>query len=564
MKSIFPAVLAALACCISCVAVDSGMGGSLIPVDQTYTIYNESENIPAEALSTKMADSLSGYSQSRITIGAIRDSKYGLTTRSSVLTLIPPYDTLDFGNVKAAKFLQFHFAVAFDSTSIGQDRQEYIIQNLKAYALNKAVDPAKSYDSNDCSKSIDVDFSKSIARGNPVVYGADSLSFDFTEEFGRRFLSITQEELDDYDKFVAKYPGIWLSTSAPIGNGGRINMYELQLTYDSSYYSLDGNMATLKLKCDYDYDGKAETDTAFYFMVGLSEKIQMDSLLSNVSSGSYPQYALNLTGHETRKMAGPVTEEICIEGGGGLKPVISALGLKHLAEKIITSKGADPTKVVINKASLVFPFEFPDNYEDMRLYPTTLSPTCRMVQGDTLAVFASLTDASSSDENQGDINRSTLRYEPEITYHLQELLKINESPVSGETATEKEKRKRLLSGQYDIWFIIMAQEESTSSSSSSSSSDMSEYYQYLAYQSYYNSMYGGYGSYGYSGYDSYSNYYSYMLAAMYASSSSSSTSYSSAVDKDRFYKASLNGPAFSDPSLRPKFKITFSVANPTH
>ena len=129
---------------------------------------------------------------------------------------------------------------------------------------------------------------------------------------------------------------------------------------------------------------------------------------------------------------------------------------------------------------------------------------------------------------------------------------------------------------YDIWFIITAHEVTTTTNSNDSS--LSDYYQMLAYQNYYNSMYGGYGGYGYGGYgygyggygyggyggygyDPYTNYYSYMMMAQYANQSSTSTTATDVLDKDRYYCGLLYGPRYSDASLRPKFKLTFSVAN---
>ena len=89
------------------------------------------------------------------------------------------------------------------------------------------------------------------------------------------------------------------------------------------------------------------------------------------------------------------------------------------------------------------------------------------------------------------------------------------------------------------------------------------YYQYL------NSMYGGYGGYGYGGYgygyggygyDSYgySNYYNMMmLNAMYANTGSKTTT-TATLDKDRYYKAILNGPD-ADEKRRPRLTVTYSI-----
>lgn len=565
MKFRFPAIAAALvSCCLSCVNVDPELGGSLIPVDQTYRIFPCETMLPFGSVKMQMTDSLSGFSQSRITIGAIRESGFGLTSRACALTLVPVRDTLDFGNVDAAIITGFHFAAAYDTTSVSRSDQLRILQNVKAYSLKEPVKPGRDYDCNGDSVTDKVDFSTSIIKSGGVLNGSDSLSFDFTDEYARRFLQITQDDLEDFNKYSAKIPGIYLTTDEPAGDGGRINMFELQIGYDSNLGYVVGNYALLSMMCDYDDDGIAEKDTAFFFVYGLNDFTKIDSLFTNSSRGNYPEYCLNLTSHETRGREGDAGELMTIEGGGGLKPVISALELKHLSEEIIASKGGDPATAVINKATLVMPFEFPSDYRDMDKYPVILSPTCRIRQNDTTVVFAGLTDASSADENHGEINRSLLQYEPDITYHLQELLKIHETPVEGESETEKTRRKMLLGGEYDIWMIITAYEKVETTSSSSSSS-VSDYYQYLAYQNYYNSMYGGYGGYGgygYGGYgyDSYTNYYNYMMMAAYASgSSSSSTSYVEKLDKDRFYNATLYGPAYEDGSLRPRLELTFSL-----
>lgn len=568
MRLTFPAIAAALLCCLSCVEINTELGGSLIPTDQTYTIHPTKADLPYGAVLQQLADSLSGYSQTRITVGAVRDSRFGLSTRSCALTLVPVRDTLDFGNIAAAKIKRFHFAAAFDTVSVPFESQRRILQSVKVHSLAEPMRPGRDYNSN--GNTVKVDYSKSIVKGSPVVDGADSLRFDFTEEYAKRFLSITQDDLKDFSKYSRKIPGIHISTDTPMGDGGRINIFELQVGYDSNLGYVTGNYAMLNMLCDYDNDGTPEKDTAFFFAFGLQDFVKLDSLFSdsNTSRGSYPEFSLNLTGHQTRQLEGPAGEEVAVEGGGGLKPVVSALELKHLAESMILAEGGEPTGAVINKASLVFPFRFPDNYLDMERYPYILSPTCRIRQNDTTVVFAGLTDASSSDENQGIVNRSTLRYEPDITYHLQELLKIHETPVTGESDNDKMKRAKLLGGQYDIWLIITAHEVTKTSNETDSS--LSDYYQMLMYQQYYNNMYyGGYGGYGYGGYgyggygsygyDPYSNYYSYyLMASLYGNSGTSETA-QDLLDKDRYYNATLYGPQCADASLRPKFELTFSL-----
>ena len=573
MKFHIPAIAAALLCCLSCVDINTELGANLVPIDQTYTIHPVRANLPEGSISMKLTDSLSGYSQTRITIGAVRDERFGLTRRTSAITIVPVKDTLDFGNAAAAKVLGFHFAAALDSVSVASFDQAPIIQQVRVHSLASAVDPSKDYDC--LGSSVKVDNSKSIVKGTPTINGSDSLSFDFTEEYARRFLALTQDDLSSFEKYTAKIPGIYIGTDDPAGNGGRINIFDLQVGYSSSDRYVKGNYARLHLLCDYDRDGKPEKDTTFNFIYGFPDFMNVDSLFTNVSRGEFPEYALNLTEHETRSMAGKAGSIVSIEGGGGLKPVISALSLKHMAEDLIRAEGGDPSLAVVNKATLIFPFPFPDDYREMFKFPQVLTPVCRLRQAGDVVSFAALTDASSSAENQGEINRSTLVYEPDITYHLQELLKIDEKLEPGRTytAAEQARHLKLVRGEYDIWLIITAHETIVTESSTQ---ELNDYYQMLAYQNYYNSMYGGYGGYGgygygyggygyggYGGYgyNSYSNYYNMMMLASMYNQSSSSTSTQDMLDKDRYYCGTLYGPEYEDATLRPRLELTFSIPN---
>ncbi len=546
MKTRLLALAAVLFCCYSCIETDSTLGGNLVPTVETYTFHTV--EVPLEGITTKMADNLSGYSDARITIGAIREPEYGLTTRSSAVTLIPLFqDKLDMG--KNPVFKRFRFAAACDTTSFLDPTQENILQRVNVYALEHALDPEVDYDINRPIQHS----TKRIAKGTPVINGTDSLTFEFTEEFGKKYLQITQDDLKDIETYLAKFPGIYMETEIPQEDGGRIDMLDVQMAYDKDYGYIMGNVATLNYSAEFDGIRK---DTTVLFWYGAADFFPLDSLFE-AYTGTFPQYALNHTGQETRDRAGDAQREITIEGGGGLKPVISALSLKHQVEKAIIEAGGNPKDAVINKASLIFPFVFPEDYKDMSYWPYRLSPTCRLVNDESTA-YMGLTDSSSSNENQGDVDRSLMRYAPDITYHMQEILKVDES------ATDKSSTKNLLSGNYDIWLLVMAQE--TVTTVSTASKEQQEMLNYLAYSSYYNGMYGGYGYGGYGGYGGgyggygsyYNNYLTYAMMAQQASVSHTSTSKSIKLDTDRFYRAALNGP---ESNSAPTLKLVFALPN---
>ena len=533
MRKSFLALAAAALCCLSCIEINYGVGSDLIPQNQRYKIYTRT--IPIENITMEMADSLSGYSNTRITVGAVRDDLFGLTTRTGVITLIPMFqDTLDLGKNQIYK--GFHFAAARDTLSSSRADQEHIFQTFRVYELAEPTDVSVNYD---CNRPVE-HLGENLAKSTVIYNGGDSLSFNFSDEFGKRCLEdLAKNGVGDIDSYLERFPGIYIEADAPAGNGGRINMFRLQVDYDSKNYYIRGNHASLNFSAEFDGVRK---DTTLMFYYGATDFYDLDSLFRTTGNGSFPQYALNLTSQETEALAGQAGEKLYVEGGGGLKPRITGLELKHLAEDAIREAGGDPATSVINKASVILPFEFPEDYNDMDHWPQVLSPTCRIIteldeDGEGgMATFMSLSDSSDENANLGDVNRSTLKYSPDITYHVQSLVRIDENDTSDEQT------KKLLNGSYDVWFLIMANEliETTDVSSSST-----------------NDLY----SYGYGGYsDYYSNYYTYaMLAAMYSNANTTTQTETVMLDKDRYYNATLNGPDYPDESLVPQLRITFAI-----
>ncbi|MCQ2140572.1 MAG: DUF4270 domain-containing protein [Bacteroidales bacterium] len=530
---------AALAGSHSCISTNMGVGENMIPIDQQYSVYRS--ELDLKDVYMQMADSLSGFSNSHITIGAIRDPEFGLTKRGCALTLVPMLDTMDFG--KNTKIKAFNFNAAPDSVSYADENQKYIIQNINVYELEEAPD-FKKFDINGSIKH----GKKRITKGSPVyTFNGDSLTFKFSDEFAQKFLTIKPGETKNFKEYLKRFPGIYIETDVPAGEGGRINTFNVQLGFDSQYYYFTDTYASLDIVAEYD---GVQKDTSFLFYYSPTRHMDVDSLLQKGTSGNYPQYCLNIAEHSTRDRAGKAKDKILVEGGGGLKPVVKATDLKKMVIAEL-SKHGDPSKAIVNRATLVFPFEFPEDYKQMYKFPSYLNPTVK-VKGEDYVSFASLTDTSSEDEDPGAINRSLLQYSADISYHVQSILSLkDESKISN----------------YDVWFLNMS--TMTVVTSNESNSSMSDYYNYLAYSSYYNSMYGGYGGYGgygyggygyggYGGYgDYYSNYYNYAMMASLYSSSSSTTSEKVEMNSDSFFCAELNGPD-SPTGRTPKLNIVFS------
>lgn len=556
----FAAIGAILLGSASCINIDETLGKNLIPTDQKWDVFTPAPE-PLTQIRMQMAD-LSGYSTTRFTFGSINDDILGTCIKSTSFTLVPVMDSLDLG--KNTKIRGFHFTAVRDTISASDDSQKRILQNVYVSELKAPLDSNVMYASSFMDAALRDKYlapDKLITEGIPVYEGGDSLSFEFSREFTEKFIGkLKKTPLDSMDLYLKELPGIYITTDAPTGKGGRINMFKVEVGQDENNY-VTGNYAELKITAD--YGSRKDVDTSFVFIFGLGDFLKNLSNTSNLI-----QYAFNAGDHDTMEKyqgAGIEAEDVIyVEGGCGVKPVIKASEIKDIIDKHLMEAGIiDYKQVVINKATIVLPYDVEGNYSELDYYPTTLSPTVRLKSDDGKYIsFAGLTDSSISSENQGEINRSLSMYSPDISHHVQEIMKLDR--------LDKEFSKKI--DKYDIWFLIMHNEKTTASSSANSSY-MQDYYNNLMYNSYYNSMmynpygYGGYGyggyGYGYGGYGyggyGYSNYYNYLMMAMYSSSynSSSTSSYTSEMDKDRFYRARLNGPQSG--SAVPQLKITFSA-----
>ena len=552
----------------SCVEINETLGEDFIPTDQIWDVYScKAEKL--HQITMEKSDKLSGYSTTRFTFGATRDDRF-INSKSTSFTLVPLDKSIDFGKEENGYPIvtQFHLSAERDTLSMVYDYQEKILQNVYVRSLKEPLDSDVLY-SDTVLESTD----NLITSGIPIYDGGDSLSFDFSLEYAYAVIKgikdFQSEEKDTLSYYLKHVPGIVISTDPQTEKGGRINMFNLPLNTESGY--ITGNYAELKIKGLYDYSDEP-VDTSFVFYFGPSDFLKEDDT-------SYPtQYAFN---SNTNEIIGQTYDEfieawdgekIYIEGGSGLKPVIKAREIRSIVSKLLkqtkdTEEHAniDTNTVVINKATIILPYNVGTSYDKLDKYPMMLSPTVRLTSkaeddGEVLYTYAGLTDSSIESEDQGNINRSLNMYSPDISHHVQEIVNLKQE----KDETDEDFAARV--SKYDIWMLII-HEEITETNNSSSYDD---YYNNLMYNSYYNNMmydpygygygYGGYyGGYGY-GYDSYgyNNYYNYYMMAAYASaSSSSSTTSSMELDKDRFYNAELNGPASSGD--KPSLKITFSA-----
>ena len=69
----FAAIGAILLGSASCITINEELGGNLIPIDQKWDVYPQ-KPVVLEDIRLQMSDSLSGYSTTRFTFGAVNDA----------------------------------------------------------------------------------------------------------------------------------------------------------------------------------------------------------------------------------------------------------------------------------------------------------------------------------------------------------------------------------------------------------------------------------------------------------------------------------------------------------
>ena len=543
----------------ACVENSPEIGKDLI--DKTLLFDTYTVEFPIEDIQMRRANDLSGFSDARLAIGAIRDETFGLTTRSTAFGLVPALDTLDIGT--DPKFVKFSVRFAADTISTATPGQEHIFQNFYIYSLIDTLSTKESGTNRSIPHGTEI-----VSRGVPVYDGKGDLFFELSPAFGQRYIDALKKfgpvlacrdednTITKYSDFMQDVPGIYIESDIPEGIGGRINLFELSsLSVSNNYYVQNSNLALLTVNAVYDGVRK---DTTFLFYPG--EPAFYDEVAYNRQNQKFYQYAFNRTTHEAPEAA--AADLILIEGGGGLKPVIPAAQLREKVVAAIKERGGNPDKTVINKASIILPYEMPEDADLVGKFPSMISPTIRTTSKDGTVSYGGLTDASASSENQGDLDRANLAYAPDITYHMQQILSRTDLDTKDDC---------------DIWFLTV---HSETVANANGNAEQEAYYQQMMMAMYYENLYGYGGGYGYGGYSGYggygyggySNYYNmYMMQNLLQQMNQTTYSTTLELDKDRYYRAVLNGPASTatnppsslllkpGSSRVPTFRVTFSV-----
>ena len=391
----------------SCVEINEQLGENFIPNNQLWHVYVPDDcELETGDIVMRMSDSLSAYSSRRFTFGSISDA-YGKSECSTSFTLVPLLDSMLVGVDRSSIHVKkFYLTAVRDTLSTSSKENLRMLQNVNVYALKTALDTSVLYNGefmNSERMEKYVNFDKRITKGIPVYDGGDSLSFDFSKEFAEEFIDrLMEARRDTLNYFLEKLPGIYLTTDASAGNGGRINMFDLAMETDSYGY-VNGNYAQLFLTAD--FGERKQVDTSFLFLFGPA------SFVAGTDTTLPSQYAFNANSITHTTLPEPdsdgtsykATDKIYVEGGSGFKPVIRAAGIKEKMEEAIRKELNAPemtdfSNIVINKATIILPYDeasLEGGWEGLDYFPTILSPTVKLTSttGEYVS-FAGLTDSS--------------------------------------------------------------------------------------------------------------------------------------------------------------------------
>ena len=396
-------ILTACSCLLvfSCITVDKTIGSDYAPDD--YKLKMQSVSLPLP-VTVKQLDSMQGITSTYYTIGSIRTNEFGTARFGTAGNIAPTSTTIDLGENPQiiSVYLQLTLAAAseggtLDRTSIILDpSQDGITQNINVHRLNRTIDSTTLY-VNSLKES---DYKPSVLNINGGTYfGGDTLKVYLDNSFGSEILTASSAELDSLDLFAEKFPGLYITCDDPVGaaEGGRLNLFDATSAYIFVKYNF---------KPTYDTSlPRKDTTIALSFGYG---------------------YALNTSHYDSEeKQTNELLETIPVEAMGGIAPYVDYKSLKSLISGWAAENNYDESRILIAKASVVFPFELPENLDIVPYqYPAYLFPTNRKFLNDTTNIkyYYLIDDYNSTDNTLGIMNRSLMHYSSDISSFIQKMV----------------------------------------------------------------------------------------------------------------------------------------------
>lgn len=370
----------------SCIDIDKTAGDGFVPSDQLLGVSVKEFDLPVQM---KKSDSLQTMYTGAIIVGAYKDDIFGLTTSEGAFRIIPQKDSNDFGNTPAANY--FRMSIQFADNIVLNESESSIPQNIFIYKLRDDLDTLKFYNNSLDASAYDP---TPLNPGGTVYFGGDTLSIDLSVEYANFLLTANAEERDSLDIFFRKFKGLYIATEPLPGSqmGGRFNIIKPEDIYMTlSYHHVDDSID------------------------------KPDSLLLYYVSSGEPN--INIIKHSSESLATSLpTDKLYVEGIAGIKPYIDMTQLRSNMALWASANNFPLERVVIAKAELVFPYEFPSNYVTMGQFPTQLFIATRTTGEAYDGPYYELLPEISYTDGNGNLNRSLSTYNLNITSYLQKVI----------------------------------------------------------------------------------------------------------------------------------------------
>jgi hypothetical protein len=381
----------------SCIETDKTTGSGLVPDNHILKVKTAIFDLPVQM---KMSDSLQTIFSGSLVVGAYKDPDLGLVEASTAFQMIPAADSLSFGTNPVAKSFKMYVNVA--DKSFFYEKDQYVPQNFHVYTLTRDLDSSVAYN----NSLTDSDYNPvKINLGGSIFFGGDSLVMDLSLAYAQQLLSATTAESDSTEIFLKRFKGLYMKTDPLPGSleGGRFNIIDpLDIFFTLEYRHIDA-----------------------------ANNIDKDSLIYYFVSDVRP--TLNRFKHSSQSLQSTNPQQkIYVEGLAGIKPYIDFNDVKTQMTSWAQANNTDISKLIIAKAELRFPYEFPQDFTRMTYYPSQLFLFTREKGGTTTTptVMYEPVDDISYYESNGSINRSLLYYSLDISTYLQ---KIVQNKITGKS-----------------------------------------------------------------------------------------------------------------------------------
>lgn len=381
----------------SCINNDKSVGSGFAPGEYQLKIETATFDIPVQM---KMADSLQTIYSGAVIVGGHKDDVLGETSSFGAFEIVPSTTDNSFGDNPQVNYIKF--AMAVGNKVVLKEADASIPQNIYIYRLRKTIDSTQAYNNSFSSSDYDP-----TPLNQPTIYtGGDSVVCKLSTAFANELLSATQQERDSIEIFLKRFKGLVITTDPLPGsiNGGRFNI----ITPESIYIMMS-------------YKHKES-----------AKNIDKDSLLLYYSTSKRGH--VNTFKHSSKNLESTNPQnDIYIEGLAGIKPYIDFAQVKTIMQNWATANSVNLSRVIISRAELRFPFDYPGDYKGFSVYPNQVFLAKRELNTTSKNIlYQPLVDVNYSGSG-GTIDKSNLVYSLNITSFLQSIIKGTADAASMKT-----------------------------------------------------------------------------------------------------------------------------------